>query len=263
MKSSNILSYLTLPLALMVLLAIHTDMQAQSPAPAYNQQHGFDDGLGIGASLSFGGQNFESEYSMINDFYTNSVGYGLHLRYGYALSPLFSLNTGASLFVNRYSTGEERGSFTNETGEPTGPESFTSMAGTAGTTYAGLPINLVIRPLRNKSFYATLGPEFGFKVAHNNDIITTRIDPVPQEGDPYWGEVDEDGVLFVVQYDNPERSRNAMLFVNAGLGYSLDAAALPLDVALILRQAVTTYMDGDDYINSWLRHMTVSVTYRL
>ncbi|MCH8557931.1 MAG: hypothetical protein LAT84_08920 [Balneolia bacterium] len=164
--------------------------------------------------------------------------------------------------MNRYTSDEDFSPFTNEVGEPIGVGSVTSMEGTAATIYAGIPVNLVIRPLRNKSFYAVLGPEIGFRVAHNNDMIVSRIDPVPEEGDPFEGLADENGILFSTEYNNPELSRKTMLFINAGLGYNLPSASLPLDFSLGVKQSLVTYIDRDDFINSWLRHATVSVYYR-
>ena len=266
MKSKRITSAIT-TIVFIGMLLFPDYIQAQVPSPensqSLSQPHNFDSGFNFGVSVNYGGLYFDNEFSNFNDFYKSSVGYGFHVLYPYSLSPVFSLSTGVTVFVNRYSAGENRGIFTDESGEPTGTESVTTMAGTAGTTYAGLPVNLVIRPLANKSIYATIGPEVGYRVAHNNDAFTTRLDPVPEEGDPYWGMGDEDGVISVVSYINPEQSRRINLFVNAGFGYSFDEDALPLDITLGVRQAVTTYMGDDNFIDSWLRHLTFTVSYRL
>lgn len=219
----------------------------------------FDNGLRIGASINYGGPFFDSEFSQTNDFFTNSTGFGLQALYGFSLNSMFSVSSGITFFVNRYSSDEDFSPFTNEAGEPLGTGAITSMEGTAATAYAGVPVNLVVRPLPNKSFYAVLGPEIGFRIAHKNDMIVSRIDPIPEEGDPFG---DENGIISSTEYKNPELSRKTILFINAGLGYSLPSASLPLDFSLGIKQSLVTYVDREDYINSWLRHATLSVSYR-
>ena len=126
------------------------------------------------------------------------------------------------------------------------------MTGAVGTTYIGLPVNLIIRPLGNKSFYALIGPELSYKVAHSNGTIKTVFET----------ESEEHEVLFEEAYDIPERSNNTQLFVNFGIGYSFDANFIPLNIEIGVKQALTPYMSGDNFINSWMRNFSLTASYR-
>ena len=106
----------------------------------------YDDGFSLGASINYGGIYFERDGDALNDIWSSSPGYQFHALYGYKISSLFSLNTGATLFTNRFSFDEQRTPATNEQGDPTGNFIRSSMTGAVGTTYIGLPVNLIIRP---------------------------------------------------------------------------------------------------------------------
>jgi len=219
------------------------------------QLRGFDDGLRIGASLNFGNTYFESDYSSANDDWSGAAGYQTHLLYGYSLSSLFAVESGVQVFVNRYRFEDSEMIRTNEMGEEIGVFAVMSMDETVGTTYLGLPVNLIMRPLGNRSFYALLGPEISLKVAHKNGTIVTEV-------------VDETGDFDNLEippftYDPPAQSNSSVLFVNAALGYSFDSHALPLNIELGARQAVTPYISGGDYINRWMRNASFTVSYRL
>lgn len=221
---------------------------------AYAQDgQNYDNGLRIGASINYGGIYYESDGDFLNDIWSNSPGYQLHVFYGFSVSSLFSLNAGATLFVNRYRFDTQRNPATNEQGDPTGDFITSSMSGAVGTTYVGLPVNLIIRPLGNKSFYALIGPELSYKVAYSNGTITTVFETESEE---------ENEVLFVDAYDIPERSNNTQLFVNFGIGYSFDANFIPLNIEIGAKQAVTPYMSGDNFINSWIRNFSLTASYR-
>jgi hypothetical protein len=213
-----------------------------------------DKGFSIGASLNYGGIYFERDGSFLNDLWTNSPGYQFHVLYGYNISSVFSLNTGAEIIVNRYDFKEQRTPETNEQGQATGNFFTTSMNDAVGTTYLRLPVNLIVRPLANKSFFAAVGPDVSFKVSHKNGILITR----------YASDSDETNEnQFEDTYDIPERSRGTMFFLNAGLGYSINSNTLPLTVQLGARQSITPYMDGDDFITSWIRNLSFTISYRL
>jgi len=149
-------------------LAFYSDSYAQTNSD-------FDSGFQIGVSLNYGGIFFESEFSSLNDLWDFSIGSQFHVLYGFKLSPLFSVQTGANFLVHRYRLGDIRQPETNELGATTGNFINTSMSNDAGTSYIGVPVNLIVRPLTNKSFYALLGTNIAFKVAHKNATITTEF----------------------------------------------------------------------------------------
>ena len=215
--------------------------------------HNFDDGLQIGASVNYGGKYFESNGDPLNDIWARSPGYQFHMLYGFELSPLFSINTGATLFFNRYSLDILRNPVTDANGEPTGDLIESSMDGTVGTTYVGLPLNLIVRPLGNKSLYITAGPELSYKVAHSNGTITSVY-------------VNESGefveLLFEDDYDLPEQSNSTILFINAAIGYSFDSDLFPINIEIGAKQAATPFKSGDDFITSRLRSFSFTASYR-
>ena len=265
MKSARITSAIT-TIVFIGMLLLPDFIQAQAPAPSrglgqsLSQYHDFDEGFSIGASVNYGGKYFESDSGGLNDFWSSAIGFGLHFTYSYPLSPAFALGTGSTLFVNRYTFEEQRMPWTDETGQPTGPEIVASMDGAASTTYIGLPVNLVIRPLSDRSFFLALGPEVGFRVGYRNGTIITREDP---PGDGTENGNGFDGAIFDENYDVPEQSEDLVLFVNAGLGYSIDSLRFPLDISLGLRQSATNYITEDNFADTWLRHLTFTVSYRL
>lgn len=214
----------------------------------------FDSGINIGVSINYGGIYYENSGNTLNDNWSNSYGYQFHMLYGYKISSALAMNTGAKLFVNRYKYVEQRNPETTELGEPTGNFISTSMAGTIGSTYIGIPVNLIIRPIGNKSFYTMVGPEISHKVSHSNGTLKTVIETDAEE---------DNEVIIEEAYDIPERSNNTLLFVNVGLGYSFDTKSIPLNIELGVKQAVTPYMSGDNFISSWMRNLSVTVSYRL
>lgn len=211
-----------------------------------------EDGFRLGASVNYGGIYYESNSDLLNDIWSSSLGYQFHALYGYRISSLFSLNTGATLFINRYSFDEQRTPATNEQGEPTGNFIRSSMTGSVVTSYIGLPVNFIIRPLGNKSLYALVGPEVSYKVAHSNGTIKTVFETESEE---------ENEELFEEVYDIPERSKNTLLFVNLGIGYSFDANFIPLNIEIGAKQALTPYMSGDNFITSWIRNFSLTASY--
>ena len=213
----------------------------------------FDDGFRVGATLNYGGIYYESNGGALNDIWSSSFGYEAHVLYGYNLSTIISIESGVHFFFNRYRFDEQRIPATNEQGNPTGDFIRSSMSGSVGTTYIGFPVNLIIRPLENRSFYALIGSELAYKIAQSNGIITTVFETESEE---------ENVVLFEDIYDIPERSNNTQLFVNIGIGYSFDTHYIPLNIQIGAKQALTPYMSGDNFIKSWLQNFSLTVSYR-
>ena len=58
------------------------------------------------------------------------------------------------------------------------------------------------------------------------------------------------------------RLGNTLLFVNAGVGYSFDSSSHPLDLEFGAKKAVRPYMSGDNFIKSWIRSFSLTVSYR-
>jgi len=214
----------------------------------------FDNGISVGASINYGGIYYESNGSVLNDIWTNSLGYQFHVLYGYNISSVISLNTGAELFVNRYRFEEQRTPETDEQGQPTGDFFTASMKDAVGTTYISVPINLILRPLGNKSFYAVVGPDISFKIAHSNGTIITNFETNSGENNQ---------ILFEESYVIPERSKSLLLFANLGVGYSFDTNLLPLNIEIGAKHSITPYMDGDNFITSWIRNLSFTLSYRL
>lgn len=210
----------------------------------------YDDGFRVGASVNYGGIYYASEGDFLNDIWSNSLGYQVHVLYGFRLSSLFSLSTGATLFANRYGFKEQKNAVIGDFGEPTGGYIVSSMTGSAGTTYVGLPVNFIVRPLGNKSLYVLAGTEISYKITHSNGTIKTTL----VEGD-------DEHILFDERYDIPERSHDTMLFLNLGIGYSFGPASLPLNIEFGARQALTPFMSGENFINSWIRTFSLSASY--
>jgi hypothetical protein len=218
------------------------------------ESRAYDTGFSIGAAINYGGIYFESDGDFLNEIWENSFGYQFHVMYGYTISPVISLNGGVELFINRYNYVEQRSPETNQQGEPSGNYYSFSMQDEVGTTYLTLPLNFIVRPLQNKSYYAVVGPDISFKVAHKNSIINVyREDESGQNRE----------LEFEQSYDTPEQSRNTLLFVNAGLGYSIDSARLPLNIEIKAKHAIHPYMDGENFIKSWVRNVSFGLSYRL
>lgn len=222
-------------------------------ASAQQDRHS-DNGISFGTSINYGGKYIESNGIHLNDLWTNSFGYQFHVLYGYNFSSVLSLNTGAELFTNRYNFNDQKTPETNAQGEPTGNFITASMNDAAGITYISVPINLIIRPIGNKSFYAVVGPNISFKFAHSNAMIITNYENES-------GEIIQ--TLFEDSYDLPERSENILLFAYSGLGYSLDSNSLPLNFELGAKHSITPYMNGDNFIASWIRNVSFTLSYRL
>lgn len=214
----------------------------------------FDNGIIIGAAINYGGIYFESDGEILNDIWESSFGYQFQVVYCYNISPVISLTAGLELFVNRYKFVEQRSPETNVLGEPTGNFFTTSMKDEVGTTYLTLPLNLIIRPIQNKSFYAIIGPDISFRVAHKNGTANSYFVTDSGQDKELW---------FEETYDIPERSRNTLIFANVGLGYSLDSKLLPLNIELRAKNSITPYMDGDNFIKSWIRNVSFSLSYRI
>ncbi|MCH8494478.1 MAG: outer membrane beta-barrel protein [Balneolales bacterium] len=224
---------------------------ASSPQANAQQYKHVDDGFSIGASVNYGGIYFEKDASFLNDIWSNSVGFQSQVMYGMNLSSVFSVKVGAELFVHRYQMDDIRSVETNDVGEPTGNEKVSFMNGSVGTTYLSLPVNLIIRPLRNKAFYAVVGPDVSFKIAHKNGMLKMRSIP----NSDYWFDND-------VKYEVPEQSRDTMFFANVGLGYSFAPFSVPLNVELRAKHSMTTFMDDESFADIWVRNVSFSVAYR-
>lgn len=220
------------------------------------QSRHFDDGFSVGASINYGGIHYEgSDGSYVNDFWSNALGYQVHVLYGYRFSSLFSLQSGIELFVHRYTYDDLNMPETTYEGESTGNFVRSKMKeSSVGTTYLSLPINLKIRPISYKSFYAVIGPEISAKIAHSNGTLVTNL-----ETDS--GEVIV--TLYEMYYDIPERSRNTLISANAGIGYSFISSLSPLSVELRAKHSITPFLDGDDFITSRIRSFSLSISYRL
>jgi hypothetical protein len=248
MIKSGLLNLTTLYLLIVALYA------CSLPTANARQSHHFGDGFRAGASLNYGGIYFERDGFGLNDIWLYSTGYQFHMDYGIYISSILSLRPGIELFVHRYELDELTSPETNPLGEPTGSIFRSSMDGPVGTTYLSLPVFLIIRPFGNKSVFAVAGPDISFKIAHKNGVLTT----IRESGEQANGEV-----FFVDAYDIPERSAGTILSLNAGIGYSLDARLLPLDIEIRAKHSVTPYMGGDDFIDRWIRSLSFSVSYRL
>ena len=218
------------------------------------QSANFDDGFRAGATINYGGIYYEGNGGSLNDIWSNSYGYEAHVLYGYNLSSWVSVESGINFLVNRYRFDDQRTPVTSNQGEPSGSFIKTSMEGAVGTTNLGLPVNFIIRPIKNKAFYAVVGPEISYKIAHSNGTIITV----------YETKSDEDNmILFQIAYDIPEQSNNTLLSVNAGVGYSFDSSSLPLNIEFRAKQSITPYVGGDDFITSWIRNLSLTISYRL
>jgi len=207
----------------------------------------------VAATLNYGGIYFSSDGNMLNDVWSSSPGFQLEVLFGYHLTPSVSLSSGASLFFNRYQFEEQIQPFTDEQGEPTGDIGRTSMDGTVGTTYLGVPAHFTFRLFGNKSFYVLAGPELAFKVGHKNGTFTSVYEHAANN---------ETELMFSEIYNNPENSGDIQVFINLGIGYSIDSPSFPLDFHLGAKQAVMHYMGGDNFINTWIRNFSFTAAYR-
>lgn len=220
--------------------------------PQVNAQESghFNDGFRAGASINYGGIYYESNGSALNDVWMNSFGYQVHVLYGYNLSSLISVESGIQFFVHRYNFEEQIPPETDQAGNPTVSFFRRYMDETVGTSYLSVPLNLTIRPLANKSFYAVAGPEIAFKVAYSNGTLIT------------YSELDE-VIFFEEPYDIPERSNNTLLLASAGIGYSFESASFPMNIELGVKHSITPYVDGDNFVTSRIRNLSLTISYRL
>lgn len=216
------------------------------------QDTNYEEGFRFGASMNYGRIYFESDGSFLNDLWKPSPGYQFHILYEYHVSNVFSVSSGIGIFVHRYRFEEQRTPETDSMGNPTGFFATLSMRNTVGTTYLQLPLHLAMRPFANKSLYVTAGPDLALKLSHKNGTLVSRSDSSH-----------ENPILFEDLYNTPERSNVVLFFINVGIGYSLDSRVLPMNIHLGAKQSITPYMDGDNFLTSRIRNISVTFSYRL
>jgi len=228
-------------------LIILVVMLVSFPSHAQQMMRHFDNGLQVGASINYGGIHFESGAAPWSGRLKESVGMQLHATYGQNIFTFLSVNTGVSLFVNRYAFDTQ----STPADDGTESEIHTFMDWSVGTAYVGVPLNIVLRPLELRSFYAVIGPEVSFKIDHTNGTIETIVENYSREPNE---------VLEEVLYDTPERSEDRIWFINAALGYSF--SWIPWNIELGLKQGITPYRSGEGIVTSRIRSAFLTAAYR-
>ena len=207
----------------------------------------------LGAAVHYSRLHISDNATGFQEHLSWDIGYQLHALSSHPLSSRFSIESGIKGFLFSYEFDEMSSRARNEEGEYTGNRLVTSMKGDLRTYYLSVPVNLQFHPFES-SFYLSAGPEISYKAGYSNGTLET--DMYTEEGEilPRFH--------FEEEYTVPEESQDFLLAAKTGFGLN-PGQTIPVNFELNILHSLTHYLDPDEYIDSWIRGASFSVSYQL
>lgn len=207
----------------------------------------------IGASANYSALHYDSDDNTINDMISYNLGFQIHVLINHQLTNKLVLQTGLEYFFFTYEIEDQKIPETDFNGALTGNYFKYFMEESFNTSYLTLPMRIQYHPFSTQKIYFTAGPEFSYKIGYSNGMTKTILKS-------------EDGKQLYEfpshVYDVPEEANDFLVSGIAGVGYNLNTV-IPLIIELKVKHSITPYLSGDNYITSWLRSVSFTVSYRL
>lgn len=208
--------------------------------------------LKVGASANYNTLHYKSEGDFLNDIISYGFGFQNHVLINHDLTDKFSLQTGFEYFFYTYEIEDRTLQQTEPNGETTGNYYINSMTESFSTSYLTLPVRIHYHPFSNQVYF-TAGPEFSYKIGYSKGLHETVLFSANGERlqESYSNE-----------YDVPELANDFLVSGIAGVGYNLNHV-VPLTMEFKAKHSITPYLSGGNYIKSWIRSFSLSVSYNL
>ena len=216
-------------------------------------QNNLFENLEVGASLNYSTLHYESDGDVLNDIISYDFGFQIHALINQDLSEKFILQSGLEYFFYTYEFEDQIIQQTGPNGGATGNYYKNSMTESFSTSYLTVPIRIQYHPFSNYPIYFTAGPEFSYKIGYSNGTYESVL---YSENDERMQESYSD------EYDVPESANDFLVSGIAGVGYNL-YPKVPLSIELKAKHSITPYLSGGNYIKSWIRSLSFSVSYSL
>lgn len=220
------------------------------PIQSIQAQSSIFDKLEIGASANYNTLHYDGD--VLNDIISYDYGFQLHVLINHVLSEKFILQSGFEYFYYTYEFKNQTIQQTNPNGGFTGNYYKNFMAESFSTSYLTLPVRVQYHPFSSQ-FYFTAGPEFSYKIGFSNGTYESVL---YSENDERLQEFYSD------EYDVPESANDFLVSGIAGIGYNLNPV-VPVSIELKAKHSITPYLNGGNYIDSWIRSFSLSVSYNL
>lgn len=217
-------------------------------------QNNIEDNIQVGASVAYSTLHYDKDAGdVLNDIISYDAGFQLNALIAYDLSDQFSLQTGFEYFYFTYEFEDQISPETGSNGGTTGNYFKSSVTENFSTSYLTVPVRLQFHPLETVPLYITTGPDFSYKIGYDNGRYETV----------FYSENDEkQEVVFNGEYNLPEEANDFLMSAVAGLGYSFKEKN-PLTLELKGIHSITPYLSGGNYIDSWIRSVSLTIFYDL
>ncbi|MEX0856873.1 MAG: outer membrane beta-barrel protein [Balneolaceae bacterium] len=223
------------------------------PGHSIQAQGSLIEKIEVGASLNYNTLHYESEIDVLNDFISFDFGFQIHALINQNISKRFILQSGLEYFFFTYEFEDQIFQQTEPNGGTTGNYYKNSMTENFNTSYLTLPIRIQYHPFSDQQIYFTAGPEFSYKIGYSNGTYKSVL---YSDNDERLQESYSD------EYDVPESANDFLVSGIAGIGYNLNPV-VPIAIEVKAKHSITPYLSGGNYIDSWIRSLSLSVSYKL
>lgn len=223
------------------------------PVRSIQAQNNLFENLEFGTSLNYSTLHYESDGDVINDIISYDFGFQIHALMNHDLSEKFKLQSGLEYFFYTYEFEDQIIQQTGPNGETTGNYYKGSMTESFSTSYLTVPIRIQYHPFSNHSIYFTAGPEFSYKIGYSNGKYESAL--YSENGERLQESYSD-------EYEVPETANDFLVSGIAGVGYNLKPI-VPLTIELKAKHSITPYLSGENYIKSWIRSLSLAISYKL
>jgi hypothetical protein len=223
------------------------------PMRSVQAQNSLFENLEVGASLNYSTLHYKSDGGFINDIISYDFGFQIHALMNRDISEKFILQSGLEYFFYTYEFEDQIIQQTGPNGGTTGNYYKNSMTENFSTSYLTVPIRIQYHPFSNHQIYFKAGPELSYKIGYSNGTYESVL---YSENDERMQESYSD------EYDVPESANDFIISGVAGIGCDLGSVA-PVKLEVKAKHSITPYLSGDNYIKSWIRSLSFSVSYKL